>query len=320
MGIKVAMGWRGTPDAEWLAFAKQAGVEGVILHIPELPGDQRWEYEDLVSLRKHIESHDLRLFSLENTPWSFYEDAMVGGPRRDQQIENYQATIRNIGKAGLDVLGFCWMPNSVWSTSFETKGRGGSLSRSFNLAEVEDTPPTHGRTFDEDEMWSHFSYFMNAVLPVAEESDVRLALHPDDPPVPMLGGVARIFAGFDGHKRALEMFDSPNFGLNFCMGTWAEQGPGLVEKIAYFAERQKIVYMHFRDVKGHVPYFEECFLGEGDIDLVEVLVTLKRAGFDGFMEEDHVPAMIGDTGWGHRSRALTSGYMQGLISAVERLG
>lgn len=320
MNIKVAMGWRGTPDEEWLTFAKQAGADGVILHIPDLPGDSQWEYEDLASLKKYVEAHDLSLFSIENTPWSFYEDAMVGGPRRDEQIAHYQETIRNMGRAGLDVLGFCWMPNSVWSTSYETPGRGGSKSRSFDLSLVPDAPPTHGRVFEAEEMWGHFDYFMQRVLPVAEEAGVRLALHPDDPPVPMLGGIARIFSSFEGFQRAVKEYDSPSFGLNFCMGTWSEMGPGLVEKIGWFAERDKLVYIHFRDVKGHVPYFEECYLGEGNVDLVEVLRTLKRAGFSGFMEEDHVPGMVGDTAWGHRARALTSGYMQGLLAAVERLG
>jgi mannonate dehydratase len=284
--------------------------------------DGYWEYDDLVTLRERVNGFGLELMAIENTPWEMYEDCMVGGPDRDRQIENYCTTITNVGRAGIDNLGFCWMPNSVWSSSFATPGRGGVEVRSFDYRDFTTAPLSHGRVFDEDEVWSHFEYFITRVIGAAEAAGVRLAIHPDDPPVPSLGGIARIFRGIDGFRRATEeICPSPNLGLNFCMGTWSEMGPGIaLEAMQYFAERDRLVYVHFRDVKGHLPTFDECFLGEGNIDPVEALLILKRAGYDGFVEEDHVPVMLGDENmWAPRGRAYTTGYIQGLIRAVDQL-
>jgi mannonate dehydratase len=259
----------------------------------------------------------LRLEALENTPISFYDQAMLGLPRRDEQIEHYQATIRNMGQAGIPTLGYHWMPNSVWRTSREAPGRGGALCTAFDMELARDAPLSHGRVYTEAEMWDTYTYFMKAVVPVAEEAGVTLALHPDDPPVESLGGVARLFRNFAGFKRAMELVPSPNSGLDFCMGCWSEMGPGVLEAIRYFGERKKIVYVHFRDVQGYVPRFQECFLGEGNVDVVAAMRMLREVGFTGFMIDDHVPHMVDDTPWGHRGRALSSGYMMGLLAAVE---
>jgi mannonate dehydratase len=145
-------------------------------------------------------------------------------------------------------------------------------------------------------------------------------VHPDDPPLPLLGGIARLFHNFDGFRRAMETFDSPNHGLDFCMGCWSEMGPDPLAAIRYFGEREKIVYVHFRDVQGTVPSFQECFLGEGNVDVVAAMRTLKEVGFTGFIIDDHVPLLVDDTSWGHRGRAHATGYIQALVEAVQKLG
>jgi mannonate dehydratase len=178
---------------------------------------------------------------------------------------------------------------------------------------------THGRVFTADEMWENYAYFMRAVVPVAEEAGVTLALHPDDPPVPSLGGVARLFSNFEGFRRAMEIVPSPNSGLDFCMGCWSEMGPGVIEAIRYFGQRGKIVYVHFRDVQGTVPCFQECFLGEGNVDVIAAMRALKEVGFTGFLLDDHVPHIVDDTDWGHRARAHAIGYIQALINTVQAL-
>jgi mannonate dehydratase len=337
--MRVAVGQFSEAVEEVLVFACQIGAEGVVLNTPKLPGERRWEYEDLQALKERCESYGLRLESLENVPLSFYDKAMLGLTGRDEQIENYQQTIRNMGRAGISILGYHWMPNGVWRTSRETPTRGGALATSFDMdvaeepvltygsedsevtsshmAPVKDTRLTHGRIFDEEEMWENYEYFIRAVLPVAEESGVRLALHPDDPPVESLGGVARLMRSFEGFERAMRIGDSPNHGLNFCMGSWSEMGPGVIEAMRHFGSQNKIFYVHFRDVKGHVPKFEECFLGEGNVDVVEAMRTLEEVGFDGCIIDDHVPALVNDTGWGHRGRALATGYIVGLMAAIK---
>ena len=317
--MRIAIGQFHTATHEVLTFAKQAGAAGVQLNTPTLPGDAKWDYNDLWRLRKVVEGHGLRLEALENTPVRFYDDVMIAGPRRDEQIANYQETIRNCGRAGVPILGHHWMPNSVWRTSNITPGRGGSLVTSFDMSLAKDAPLTHGRVYTADEMWANYEYFLKAVLPVAEQSGVRLALHPDDPPVESLGGVARIMNSFEGFKKAMEIVPSPNLGLDFCMGCWSEMGNGVIDPINYFASRGKIFYVHFRDVQGTVPVFQECYLGEGNTDVVAAMVALKKNGFTGFLIDDHVPHMIDDTGWGHRGRALQTGYMMGLLDAINKL-
>ena len=144
------------------------------------------------------------------------------------------------------------------------------------------------------------------------------ALHPDDPPVPQVGGVPRLFRNIAGFERAMTIGDSPNHGLNFCMGTWTEAGADhMMDALSRFSAAGKILYVHFRNVKGSVPAFEECFIDEGEADVVAVLRTLKENGFDGFLMDDHVPIMVNDTRWGHRGRAYSAGYMKGLIRALD---
>lgn len=315
--MRVALGQFNQATDERLRFAKQIGVEGVLLNTPRLPGEHRWEFMDLLRLRSMVEDYGLRLEALENVPVSFYDQAMLGLPGRDEQIENYQETIRNLGRAGIPILGYHFMPNSVWRTSRTTPGRGGARVTSFDLSLAASAPLSHGRVFSEEEMWENYAHFMHAVLPVAEEAGVRLALHPDDPPVESLGGVARLFRNFEGFRHA--MFDvapSPNHGLDFCMGCWSEMGKGVIEPIRYFGSRGKIFYVHFRDVQGVVPKFQECFLGEGNVNVVEAMRTLKEVGFTGFIIDDHVPQLVDDTDWGHRGRAQATGFIQGLLAAV----
>jgi mannonate dehydratase len=327
--MRVAVGQLRELTDETLTFARQLGVSGIQLNTPVIPGEERWEVNDLAWLRRRSECYGLRLEAIENTPVSFYDKAMLGLPGRDEQIENYQATIRNMGQAGIPILGYHWMPNGVWRTLATTPGRGGALVSSFDL-ELVDTdhplvwgvkehPLAQGRTFTADEMWENYLYFIKAVLPVAEEAGVKLALHPDDPPLPSLGGIARLFYHFDGFKRALEAVPSPSSGLDFCMGCWSEMGIDVIDALRHFGECGKIFYVHFRDVQGWGPKFQECFLGEGNVDLVAAVRTLNEVGFTGFILDDHVPHLIDDTQWGHRGRAHAIGYITALLSAVSTL-
>ncbi|NJN84802.1 MAG: hypothetical protein HC802_22610 [Caldilineaceae bacterium] len=224
------------------------------------------------------------------------------------------------GVRGIPILGYHWMPNSVWRTPEPATLRGGAKGTRFNLAEHDPNQLTHARVYSAEEMWENYVYYMSAILPVAEESGVKLALHPDDPPVESLGGVARIFGSFEGFKRGMDTFDSPNHGLDFCMGCWSEMGGHnyVIDAIRHFGARGKLIYIHFRDVQGTVPNFNECFIDEGNVDTLAVMQTLKEVGFDGFMITDHVPAMVDDTPWGHRGRAYAIGYMTALLQVVNR--
>jgi mannonate dehydratase len=337
-GPRIALGQFADPTEPMLSFAAQLGVTGVLLNTPQIPGEQRWETADLVGLRERCEAFGLRLEAIENVPNQFYERAMLGVDGRDEDIEHLAATIRNIGAAGIPVLGLNFCPGSVWRTSVAGRGRGGAAESGFDAAAVNgsasgvyvarrdrrlDDPWVRDAQFldgiqrSEDEMWAAYTYFIRALAPVAEAAGVRLALHPDDPPVPVLAGVARILRGVDQLERALDIAGSPAVGHDLCLGTVSSMGgePAVLDAIGRFGPAGRIVYVHFRDVKGTVPVFEECFLGEGNYRPPVVMRALIDSGFDGFVIDDHVPQMVGDTPFAHRGRAHATGYLMGLLAA-----
>ncbi|WP_051231957.1 mannonate dehydratase [Kaistia adipata] len=345
MTIRVAVGQFNELTDEKLRFAAQIGASGIQMNTPKLPGEHRWEEADLRALVEKTEAAGLKLEAIENVPVHFYHKAMLGLPGRDEQIENYCATIRAVGAAGIPVLGYHFMPNSVWRTERSAPGRGGAGNTQFDMAVVDAAgsieelraflPTSLGHQsamplaepgtvlIDEETMWANYTYFMEAVLPVAEAAGVKLALHPDDPPVPMLGGVARLFYRPENFKRAYEISKgSAAWGLDLCLGCCSEMPGGkdaVREMIEFFAPKGRIIYIHFRDVQGTVPNFIECFIGEGNFDPGEVMALLMQNGFDGFLLDDHVPQMDGDTAWNHRGRAHAIGYMQGLIRMAQHL-
>ncbi len=300
-----------------LALAKQLGVEGVCFVQPRTPED-RYALEDLVGFRQHCERFGLRLESIEGIPAHLYEKVMLGEPGRDQQIEAYQRLIRNVGSAGIEILAFHWLPNFVWRTSSNGPLRGGAWASSFDYELVRDAALTHGRRYTADEMYANFEYFIDAVLPVAEESGVRLALHPDDPPSHDVGGIARIFSSFEAFRDASERWPSRSFSLLFCLGTFSEMGPGAADSLRYFVERDRVAYVHMRDVQGHVPKFQECFLGDGNVDVVGVMRMLHELGFEGCVIDDHSPRVLGDPDeWPYRGQAWSTGYLLGLAAAIK---
>jgi len=319
--MRVGLGQFSELTDEILQFIKQVGADDFLMNTASLPGSSRWEYEDLAVLVERARAADLRLMALENVPVSFYDRIMLGLPGRDEQVEHMVATVRNVGRAGIPILGYHWMPNSVWRTPEPATLRGGARATRFDLAEHADAPLSHGREFCAEEMWANYTYYLERLLPAAEEAGVRLALHPDDPPVDALGGVARIFGSFEGFRRAMDTFDSPDHGLDFCMGCWSEMGghASVVESLRYFVPQNKVIYLHFRDVVGMASCFHECFIDEGQVDTLEVVRLLRALDFDGFLIPDHTPAVAGDTPWHHRSRAHAVGFIQALIQVAEKL-
>ena len=303
-----------------LTYVKQLGVDEVVIHTPDLPGssEERYDFMGLVHLRTAVENAGLKIAAIENVPRHFYNKAVLGLPGRDEQIESYRTTVRNVGKAGIPILGLNFHPITVWRTSRTTRGRGGAYVTSFDYDLVKDAPLHYGRVITEDEMWANWTYFIKAVMPVAEEVGVKIALHPDDPPMPTLGGAAQLMISFENFRKALEIANSGNLGLDFCQGCWTEMGGPLEEYIRYWVSRKKILYVHFRNVKGTVPKFDESFVNDGDVDMYKMLRVYKEEGFDGFVVDDHVPHVVDDTPWGHRSRAYAMGYIQALLDVVNK--
>ncbi len=318
-GLKIAAQVTPEPTEDDLKFIRQMGVDYVVLWTN---GDKA-SYEYYASRRALFENAGLKVYGFGS--WSVHnQDAIVLNlPGRDAKIEEYKAHLRNLGKAGIPYTTYAHMANGIWSTEREFT-RGQAPARAFDLAKADkgwwidreyQGPLTHGRKYSEDELWENYEYFIRQVAPVAEEAGVRIGIHPDDPPVPELGGIPRcMFGNFEGYRRALEIANSPNVGLCLCVGCWLEggdwMGKDVLETIRYFGEQEKIFKVHFRNVSQPLPHFVETFIDDGYFEMYKVVKALREVDFDGVMIPDHIPMMANDPRVG---TAYTIGYMKALV-------
>jgi mannonate dehydratase len=336
-------------------FARQAGAEAIVAHLVDyMPGGPRipdaktvphgwgvasrfdlWTVEELVDLRRAVEAEGLELAALENFEIGHWYDVLLDGPRKQEQLEGLQGLIRNVGAAGIPMVGYNFSLAAVWGHTTGPFGRGGAESVRFDRSQtppeteiprgmvwnmVYDPEAPEGETVGEvgeDEMWGRISDFLHAVVPVAEEAGVRLAIHPDDPPVTRLRGTARIATHPDRLQRILDLVPSPANVLEFCQGTIAEMPDvDVYETIERFAGAGKIGYVHFRNVRGHVPDYTEVFIDEGDVDMLEALRRYVRCGFDGVVVPDHTPQMACAAPW-HAGMAYALGYIRAGLRLIE---
>lgn len=316
--MRPAFGQFDVGSAEYLRFAQQFGATDVLLNTPSLPGDGgRWQLHDLVHLRLRVEQFGLKLSAIENVPTGFYDEIMLNGSRRDEQIENMIFTIRNLARAGIPIFGYHWMPSHVWRTP-PKEIRGGALATAYDHELGSRYPLTHAREFTEEEMWNNLEYWIKIITPIAEQEGIRLGIHPCDPPVEKLGGIPQILRNFEAYKRLIEIYPSDSNAIEFCQGTFSEMADDIYEMIEYFVSRNKILYVHFRNVSGKVPSFFEEFVNTGYVDMYQAMKIYHKHKFDGFFIDDHVPHTDGDTEWGHRGRAFANGYIQAMIEAVQK--
>jgi mannonate dehydratase len=314
-GIKITLQIPNEFDDDDLTFAKQIGVEYVT--IPTRGGT----YEVFSQFKQRVEAAGLKVTNIGNSNVHNMPEVTLNLPGRDQKIEEYKQYLRDLGKAGIYYTTYAHMGNGIWSSEHETT-RGGAPARAFKLetakgywdGKVFEPPLTHGRKFSQEELWENYTYFIKQVVPVAEEVGVRIGIHPDDPPVPELGGVPRhMFGTFDGYIKAFEIADSPNVGICLCCGTWMEggthTGKNVVDAIREFAKLDKLWKIHFRNVSSPIPYFVESYVDDGYTDMKKVMRTLVDVDFRGILIADHVPQMVGDrkTGW-----AFSLGYIRAL--------
>src|SRR2546426_3233120 len=321
-GIKISLQVPTDPSDEDLQFAQQLGVEYV--SIPT--GGEKATLENFLHLRQKVEAAGLKVWNIGNSNVHNMPEVTLNLPGRDQKIEEYKAYLRNLAKAGIFYTTYAHMGNGIWSSARETT-RGGAAARSFDLeknpkgnwdGKVFEGPLTHGRKYSKEELWENYTYFIKQVVPVAEELGMRIGIHPDDPPVPELGGVPRcIFGNFDGYMHALEIANSPNIGVCLCAGTWMEggkqMGKDVFEAARAFAKMDKLWKIHFRNVSGPIPRFVETFVDNGYTDMYKLMKTLYEVDFRGAVIADHVPGMVGGprTGW-----AYSIGYIKALLAAV----
>jgi mannonate dehydratase len=302
-----------------LRFAKQIGVTDlVVIGSPELAGSGPYlDHPRLVQLRTRVEAAGLRVAAIQNIPHAWYDRILYGLPGRDEQIAHYCRTIDNVGRAGIPILHYNFHAVRVWRTSRHTCGRGGALFTSYDHALMEDAPLAGPREIGADELWENYAYFIRRIMPVAEEAGVKMALHPDDPPVSPIAGAACLFVDVASFQRALDMVPSPSNGLLFCQGCFTEMLDGdVLSAIRHFGGQGKVFYVHFRNVIGSMPRFRESFIDNGDVDMFEAIRAWKEVGFEGAMIPDHLPRVVGDSAYGHRARAHAIGYIKALMTAA----
>jgi len=323
--MKLAMVSRPLAETD-LRLARQMGMTDVVTTVPGVTMAPEREqgpplrYEDLLALRQRVEACGMRLSVIEG--YQLSDRITLGMAGRDDDIARVCDSIRNMGRAGIPVYCYNFMAVFNWlRTDQAVVGRGGALVTQFDAAQLAQVPNTYAGETTDEQMWDNFAYFLQRVLPVAEAAGVKLALHPDDPPMSPVRGLARIMRDMDAFKRVLDMADSPSNGITFCQGNFAAM-PGVVipQAIRYFGGRKKIFFAHFRDIRGAVPLFEETFHDEGKTDMAEAMRAYLDVGYDGPMRPDHAPTMEGENndnpGYMVRGQIFAVGYMKGLIDAV----
>ena len=261
---------------------------------------------------------------------------LLDGPKKQEQMEHLKRIIRDLGKAGIPVLGYNFSIAGVWGRMHGNAARGGAVSVGFHAP---DQPPIpngmvwnmvydpsgfdpdgrHGTvgTVTQEQLWSRMTWFLQELLPVAEESNVRLALHPDDPPVPELRGAARLVYQPNMYPRVMNIKQSRSNAIELCLGTVAEMSEGDIYQLVDEQSRQgNIAYIHFRNVKGKVPHYDEVFIDEGDVDMIRLLRILHKNAYDGVLIPDHTPSMSCEAPW-HAGMAFALGYMRAALQIIE---
>lgn len=312
--IKLSMSISPDPTHEELLFARQLDLGCVYTWV----SGEKHNSAYLTELRKRVEDAGLVLWNVGSGEVGKCDKIHLALPERDEKIEVFKTFLRDLSKAGIHTTTFTWEPTGVWSSEpVETRG---ARARYVDVDEMKKRPFTHGREYTEEELWDNFAYFMERIIPVAEETGVRLSLHPNDPPTKYpLGGVPCLIRSFEAYKRAFEIADSPCLGMEFCVGCWLEGGDdfgNVLEAIRCFHEDGRIFIVHFRNVSSPLPRFHETFLDNGYMDMYRVMRTFVEVGYDQSMILDHTPQFARGFAQG-AGTAYAIGYMRALIERAE---
>ena len=308
------------PDHRW-KLAKQAGVECIVVKLhPELTGfDPPSSPFVLEELLRRCDAYGFELFGLEGDPMDMSR-IKLGLDGRDEDIEAYQKMLRNMGRLGIPFLCYNFMVGVGWFRNQMFLERGGAKTSAFVL-DADIVEENRNLIIDSNTVWENYRYFIERVLPIAEQSGVRMGLHPDDPPLPTLKGYARIFHNTEGIRRALALSDSSSHGLTFCQANFFLMGENVPALIREWKDR--IGFVHFRDVSGHAENFIETFHDNGPHDMVEMIRLYREIGFNGAIRTDHAPSMESEgdaTGYEILGHIFALGYLKGLIDATHETG
>ena len=335
-------------------FARQAGATHIVAHLVDyfrgatlgagddqptgtdfgwgLAGDpgKLWTLEELVAIRSEVEAAGLQLEAIENFDPAHWHDVLLDGPKRALQIENVQTIIRRLGQARIPIMGYNF---SIAGVAGRTKGhyaRGDAIAVGmegsydlpipngtvWNMVFEPQAPAGTLASISHEELWRRLKAFLDEVLPVAEEAGVKLALHPDDPPMPTVRKQPRLVYQPRFYQKLIELNPSPANTMEFCVGTLAEMTEGdIYEVVDQYSQQGRLGYVHLRNVTGKVPTYKESFIDDGDVDILRVLRILQRNQFDGVIIPDHAPQMSCDAPW-HAGMAYALGFLKAGLRAI----
>lgn len=334
---------------DYYRFARQCGATHLIIHLVDYHGncsnetnqpigdkygwgrtrrdDAIWELPSLLKLKEEMAAEGLTLYGIENfNPYDWY-DVLLDGPRKREQIERLKQIIRNVGAAGIPVFGYNFSLAGVGGRIEGPFARGGALAVGmdglttdplpegmvWNMQYAEQLGDKPQPACSSEELWARVGWFLDELLPVAEQAGVRLAAHPDDPPVPELRGTPRLVYRPELYDRLAELHPSASNGFEYCLGTLAEaEGGDLYAYAEKHARQGKLAYIHLRNVRGKAPHYQETFIDEGDLDVKRILRMLREIDYEGVVIPDHAPLMSCDAPW-HAGMAFAMGYLKALI-------
>jgi mannonate dehydratase len=306
-------------NPERLKICKQLGVTHAITGAPfrNIPRDQ---YNAAAKkMNEDFKAAGFTVAGIEGHPVAFNK-IKLGLDGRDEEIKNTNAAIEALSKAGIDMICYNFMAGLGWyRTTHEMPERGGAITSEFSQEDANKQGLTEWGEVSEDKMWDNITYFLERVIPVAEKYNVKMALHPDDPPISPLRGIARICTSAENYRRIMNIAPSPVNGITFCQANFRAMGENIYELAREFCESGKVFFVHFRDIEGKGPRFHETFHDNGPTDMGKMLEIYYRSGFVGPIRPDHAPTLEGESteskGYGMSGKIFAFGYMKGLMDA-----
>jgi mannonate dehydratase len=300
----------------------QMGVTDAVTGVPSAgPGQPRhWDFDSLLRQRQQFADAGLNATVIEDSPpMDLIRRGLEG---REAEFEQVAAFITNMGAAGYSIWCYNWMAAFNWlRTSVTTGDRGGAVISSYDHALMKDAPDMPEAPVTEEQLWDSYEWFIERIVPVAKAANVKMALHPDDPPLSPIRGIGRIMRSTEAFDRALSLSDEPVHGITFCQGNFRLMTDDMPATIRRYGATGKVHFVHFRDTIGTPDRFRETFHDDGPTDMLEAMACYHEFGFNGPMRPDHVPTLYGEPndppGYTTRGRLYAIGYMRGLLEAVE---
>lgn len=347
--MKLSFRWYGEDDPVTLQNIRQIpNMHSIVTAVYDVPVGEVWSEESIARLKNEVEENGLHFEVIESVP--VHEDIKLGKPSRERYLENYKENIRRLGRAGVKVICYNFMPVFDWTrTQLDHRLPDGSTALVYYAGQLQKMDPLTGELslpgwdssyqkedlkklfeeysrVDEETLWQNLQYFLEQVIPVAEQSGVKMAIHPDDPPYPIFG-LPRIITCEKNLDRFLKLVDSPYNGLTLCTGSLGcAKTNDMVRLTEKYAEMGRIHFMHVRNVKLFEDgSFEEAahYSGCGSLDIVAIMKALHNHHFDGYLRPDHGRMIWGETGrpgYGLYDRALGACYLNGIWETLEKLG